>query len=168
TEISIPKEENCDTCSGSGAKPGTKKETCSHCQGSGQLNQEQNTPFGRVVNRRACHYCQGTGEIIPDKCTTCGGTGRVKKNVNIQVSIPAGIDEGQQIRGSGKGEYGMTGGARVEIFVVTVNQPREEFTREGDDIFLELSITFAQAALGDEISVPPGHGKVMFTMPAGP
>lgn len=167
TEISIPKEENCDTCSGSGAKPGTKKETCSHCQGSGQLNQEQNTPFGRVVNRRACHYCQGTGEIIPDKCTTCGGTGKVKKNVNIQVSIPAGIDEGQQIRVTGKGEPGRNGGPPGDLFVVIVIQPHEYFNREGDHIFLELPITFAQAALGDEISVPTVHGKVMFKIPAG-
>src|SRR5699024_11843218 len=109
TEISIPKEENCDTCSGSGAKPGTKKETCSHCQGSGQLNQEQNTPFGRVVNRRACHYCRGTGGIIPDKCRTCGGTGRVKKNVNIQVSIEAGIGDGHYNRVCGKGDPDKNG-----------------------------------------------------------
>src|SRR5690625_4284284 len=97
TEISIPKEESCGTCHGSGAKPGTKPKTCNHCHGSGQLNTEQNTPFGRVVNRRACHYCQGTGKIIPEKCTTCGGTGRVKKHAKIKVSIPAGINEGQQI-----------------------------------------------------------------------
>lgn len=167
TEISIPKEENCDTCDGSGAKPGTKKETCSHCRGSGQLNQEQNTPFGKVVNRRACHHCQGTGEFIPDKCTTCGGAGRVKKNVNIQVSIPAGIDEGQQIRVSGRGEPGKNGGPPGDLFVVIMIQPHEFFNRDGDHIFLELPITFAQAALGDEISVPTVHGKVMFKIPAG-
>ena len=167
TEITIPKEEKCDTCDGSGAKPGTKKKTCPHCQGSGQLNQEQNTPFGKVVNRRACHYCQGTGEIIPDKCEDCGGTGRVKKNVTIKVSIPAGIDEGQQIRVSGKGEPGKNGGPPGDLFVVIAIKPHEFFRREGDHIFLELPITFAQAALGDEISVPTVHGKVMFKIPAG-
>lgn len=79
TDIEVSQEEECDTCHGSGAKPGTKAETCSHCHGSGQLNQEQNTPFGRVVNRRVCHYCNGTGKIIPEKCETCGGSGTVNK-----------------------------------------------------------------------------------------
>ncbi len=167
TEISIPKEESCGTCHGSGAKPGTKPQTCHHCHGSGQLNTEQNTPFGRVVNRRACHYCQGTGKIIPDKCTTCGGTGRVKKHVKIKVSIPAGINEGQQIRVSGKGEAGVNGGPPGDLFVVVSVKDHEFFTREGDHIFLELPITFAQAALGDEIEVPTVHGKVMFKIPPG-
>lgn len=167
TEISIPKDEECDTCHGSGAKPGTKKKTCSHCHGSGQLNQEQNTPFGKVVNRRVCHFCQGTGEIIEDKCTTCGGTGKVKKHVKIKVSIPAGIDEGQQIRVSGRGEPGKNGGPPGDLFVVIAIKPHEFFQRDGDHIFLELPITFAQAALGDEISVPTVHGKVMFKIPAG-
>src|SRR5690606_18070315 len=78
TDIHIPKEEKCDTCHGTGAKPGTHPDTCNHCHGTGQLNQEQSTPFGRIVNRRACHYCQGTGKIIREKCTTCGGNGTVK------------------------------------------------------------------------------------------
>lgn len=79
TEIEIPREEDCGTCKGSGAKPGTKVENCSHCHGTGQLNVEQNTAFGRIVNRRACHHCQGTGKIIPNKCSTCGGDGKVQK-----------------------------------------------------------------------------------------
>ncbi len=79
TEIEIPREETCQTCDGSGAKPGTKPENCSHCGGSGQLNVEQNTPFGRVVNRRVCHHCEGTGKIVKHKCSTCGGKGKVKK-----------------------------------------------------------------------------------------
>ncbi len=83
TEIEIPREENCDTCSGSGAKKGTKAETCSHCHGSGQLNIEQNTPFGKIVNRRVCNYCHGTGKEIKHKCSTCGGTGKVKKRHKI-------------------------------------------------------------------------------------
>src|SRR5699024_11015785 len=116
TEISIPKEEECDTCRGSGAKPGTKPETCSHCNGSGQLNTEQDTPFGRVVNRRACHYCQGTGKIIKDTCTSCNGPRRMKKNVKVKVPIPAGIDAGQQIRIAGKGEPGINGGPPGDLF----------------------------------------------------
>ncbi|MEC5422206.1 molecular chaperone DnaJ [Virgibacillus sp. C22-A2] len=167
TDINIPKEENCDTCQGSGAKPGTKPKTCSHCNGSGQLNTEQNTPFGRVVNKRVCHHCNGSGKIIPEKCNTCGGAGRVKKHNKIHISIPAGIDEGQQIRVSGKGEAGVNGGPPGDLYVVVQIKPHDFFEREGDHIFCELPLTFTQAALGDEVEVPTVHGKVMLKIPAG-
>ncbi|MEN1969351.1 molecular chaperone DnaJ [Lentibacillus sp. N15] len=166
-DISIPKEETCETCHGSGAKPGTKTETCSHCHGSGQLNTEQNTPFGKVVNRRVCNYCHGTGKIIPEKCRTCGGSGTVKKQKKIHISIPAGIDEGQQIRVSGKGEAGVNGGPAGDLYVVVRVKTHEFYEREGDHIFCELPITFTQAALGDEVEVPTVHGKVMLKIPAG-
>ncbi|RKQ37833.1 molecular chaperone DnaJ [Oceanobacillus halophilus] len=167
TDIHIPKEETCDSCSGSGAKPGTKVDTCSHCHGTGQLNQEQNTPFGRVVNRRVCHYCSGSGKIIKEKCNTCGGAGKVKKNKKIHIKIPAGIDEGQQIRVSGKGEPGINGGPAGDLFVVIQIRAHDFFEREGDNIYCELPINFAQAALGDEIEVPTVHGKVKLKVPAG-
>ncbi|WP_152656298.1 molecular chaperone DnaJ [Oceanobacillus sp. CFH 90083] len=167
TDIEVPQEEECDTCHGSGAKPGTKVETCSHCQGSGQLNQEQNTPFGRVVNRRVCHYCQGSGKIIPEKCHTCGGSGTVNNKKKIHIKIPAGIDEGQQIRVAGKGEPGKNGGPAGDLFVVVHVRKHDFFVREGDHIFCELPLTFAQAALGDEIEVPTVHGKVKLRIPAG-
>ncbi|MCG3418655.1 molecular chaperone DnaJ [Oceanobacillus jordanicus] len=167
TDITIPKEENCDTCDGSGAKPGTKTKTCSHCNGSGQLNMEQNTPFGRVVNKRVCNYCSGTGKIIPEKCNTCGGNGKVKKHKKIHITIPAGIDEGQQIRVSGKGEAGVNGGPPGDLYVVVQVRRDEFFEREGDHIFCELPLTFAQAALGDEVEVPTVHGNVMLKIPAG-
>jgi len=166
-EITIPKEEECDTCHGSGARPGSKVETCSHCHGSGQLNTEQNTPFGRVVNRRVCHYCNGSGKIIPEKCPTCHGSGRVKKQKKIKVSIPAGIDEGQQIRVSGKGEAGVNGGPAGDLFVVIQVKPHDYFERQGDNIYCELPLTYTQAALGDEIEVPTVHGNVMLKIPAG-
>ncbi|GAA0482813.1 molecular chaperone DnaJ [Salinibacillus aidingensis] len=167
TDIQIPKEENCDTCNGTGAKAGSHPETCSHCGGSGQLNQEQNTPFGRVVNRRVCHYCQGTGKIIKDKCNTCGGSGKVKTHKKIHISIPAGIDNGQQIRVAGHGEPGVNGGPAGDLFVVARVQPHEFFERDGDDIRCELPLTFTQAALGDELEVPTVHGKVKLKVPAG-
>ncbi len=167
TDITIPKEENCDTCNGSGAKPGTKTKTCSHCNGSGQLNMEQNTPFGRVVNKRVCNYCSGTGKIIPEKCNTCGGNGKVKKHKKIHITIPAGIDEGQQIRVTGKGEAGVNGGPPGDLYVVVQVRRDEFFEREGDHIFCELPLTFAQAALGDEVEVPTVHGNVMLKIPAG-
>ncbi|WP_062050032.1 molecular chaperone DnaJ [Bacillus sp. JCM 19034] len=167
TEIEIPREETCQTCSGSGAKSGTKPETCSHCGGSGQLNVEQNTPFGRVVNRRVCHYCSGTGKQIKHKCSTCGGTGKVKKRKKISVKVPAGIDHGQQLRVSGQGEAGTNGGPPGDLFVVFNVKSHEFFERDGDDIYCEMPLTFAQVALGDEIEVPTLTGKVKLKIPAG-
>ncbi|CAH0192155.1 Chaperone protein DnaJ [Peribacillus simplex] len=167
TEIEIPREENCDTCKGSGAKPGTKVENCSHCHGTGQLNVEQNTAFGRIVNRRACHHCQGTGKIIPNKCSTCGGDGKVQKRKKIQVKVPAGIDDGQQLRVTGQGEPGINGGPAGDLYVVFHVRSHEFFERDGDDIYCEMPVTFAQAALGDEIEVPTLHGKVKLKIPAG-
>ncbi|KQL53497.1 molecular chaperone DnaJ [Heyndrickxia shackletonii] len=167
TEIEIPREEECDTCHGSGAKPGTKPETCPHCHGSGQLNTEQNTPFGKIVNRRVCNYCNGTGQLIKDKCRTCGGSGKVKKRRKINVKIPAGIDDGQQLRVSGQGEPGINGGPSGDLYVVFHVRDHEFFERDGDDIYCEVPITFTQAALGDEIEVPTLHGKVKLKVPAG-
>ncbi|MDT9025453.1 molecular chaperone DnaJ [Rossellomorea yichunensis] len=167
TEIEIPREEECDTCHGSGAKPGTKVNTCSHCNGSGQLNVEQNTPFGRIVNRRVCHYCNGTGKQIKEKCSTCGGAGKVQKRRKISIKIPAGIDDGQQLRVTGQGEPGINGGPAGDLYVVFHVRSHDFFERNGDDIYCEMPVTFAQAALGDEIEVPTLHGKVKLKVPAG-
>ncbi len=167
TDVELPKEETCETCDGSGAKPGTKPKTCTHCNGSGQLNVEQNTPFGRVVNKRVCNHCNGTGKIIPEKCQTCGGDGKVKKRKKIHISIPAGIDDGQQIRISGQGEPGVNGGPAGDLYVVVQVKSHEFYQRDGDHIFCEMPITFAQAALGDEIEIPTVHGKVKLKIPAG-
>lgn len=167
TTIEIPREETCDTCKGSGARPGTKPETCSHCGGAGQLNVEQNTPFGKIVNRRVCQYCSGTGKQIKHKCSTCGGSGRVNKRKTIKVNIPAGVDDGQQMRVSGQGEPGVNGGPPGDLFVVFHVRAHEFFERDGDDIYCEMPLTFAQAALGDEIEVPTLHGKVKLKVPAG-
>ncbi|WP_409297596.1 molecular chaperone DnaJ [Peribacillus sp. SCS-26] len=167
TDIEIPRDEECETCFGTGAKPGTKPETCSHCHGSGQLNVEQNTPFGKIVNRRVCNHCQGTGKIIPHKCSTCGGAGTVTKRKKIHVNIPAGIDDGQQLRVSGQGEPGVNGGPPGDLYVVFQVRTHEFFKRRGDDILCEMPVTVVQAALGDEILVPTLHGKVSLKIPAG-
>lgn len=167
TEVEIASDENCDTCHGSGAKPGTSKDTCSHCGGAGQVNVQQNTPFGRIVNRRACEHCRGTGQIIKEKCTTCHGAGKVRKRKKINIKIPAGIDDGQQIRISGKGEAGTNGGPSGDLYVVVRVRQHEFFERNGDDIICEMPLTFAQAALGDEVEVPTVHGKVKLKIPAG-
>lgn len=167
TTIEIPQDETCETCKGSGAKPGTTPETCSHCHGTGQLNVEQNTPFGKIVNRRVCQHCSGTGKIIKQKCSTCHGKGTVKKRNKIQIKVPAGVDDGQQLRVPGKGEPGINGGPAGDLYVVFQIKPHEFFERDGDDIYCEMPITFAQAALGDEIEVPTIHGKVKLKIPAG-
>lgn len=167
TEIKIPREEDCGTCDGSGAKKGTSPKTCSHCGGSGEISVTQDTPLGRMVNRRACPHCQGTGKIIPEKCTTCRGTGKVEKTVKIKVTIPEGVDDGQQLRVSGQGEPGVNGGPSGDLFIVFRVKPHEKFIREGDDIYLELGLTFPQAALGDEIEVPTVQGNVNLKVPAG-
>lgn len=167
TDVELPKEETCDTCHGSGAKPGTKPETCTHCKGSGQLNVEQNTPFGRVVNKRVCHHCNGTGKKITDKCSACGGNGKVKKKKKIHISIPAGIDDGQQIRIAGQGEPGANGGPAGDLYVVVQVRDHEFYQRDGDHIFCEMPVTYAQAALGDEVEIPTVHGKVKLKVPAG-
>lgn len=167
TDIEIPREEECDTCDGTGAKPGTKVDTCKHCHGSGQISVEQNTPFGRIVNRRVCHYCNGTGKEIKERCTTCSGTGKVTRRNKIHVKIPAGVDDGQQLRVAGKGEAGINGGPAGDLYIVFHIRSHEFFERDGDDIYCEMPITFVQAAIGDEVEVPTLHGKVKLKVPAG-
>lgn len=167
TEVTIPREESCDTCHGTGAKPGTSPKVCSTCHGTGQQEVVQNTPFGRIANRRVCQTCRGTGKIIVDKCGTCHGEGRVRKQRRIKVNIPAGVDDGQQIRINGEGEGGRNGGPAGDLYIVLRVKSHEYFDREGDDIYLEVPITFAQAALGDEIEVPTLTERVKMKIPAG-
>lgn len=167
TIIEVPREETCDTCKGTGAKPGTSPETCSHCHGTGQISIEHTTPFGRIINKKVCHHCQGTGQIIREKCSACRGTGKVKKRRKISVKIPAGIDDGQQLRVAGQGEPGINGGPPGDLYIIFRVRPHEFFERDGNDIFCEIPITFTQAALGDEIEVPTLYGKVKLKIPAG-
>ena len=167
TDITIPRTENCDTCHGSGAKPGTKPETCSTCRGSGQQEVVQNTAFGRIVNRRVCSTCNGQGKIIKDKCGDCHGSGKVKKQRKIHVKIPAGVDDGAQLRISGEGEPGLRGGPSGDLYIILRVKPHDFFEREGDDIYCEIPLTFAQAALGDEIEIPTLTEKVKLKIPAG-
>lgn len=167
TEITIPKEEVCDTCNGSGAKPGTSPEKCPLCGGTGEVESLQQTPFGRIVNRRTCNRCHGTGKIIIERCQTCQGAGRIRKHKRIQINIPAGVDDESQIRIAGEGEPGYNGGPPGDLYIVLRVKPDDFFERQGDDIYCEVPINFAQAALGDEIEVPTLDGKVKLKIPAG-
>lgn len=167
TELTIPRTEECDLCFGTGAKPGTKPETCSTCRGSGQQEVVQNTAFGRMVNRRVCSTCNGQGKIIKEKCSGCHGSGKVKKQRKINVKIPAGVDDGAQLRVTGEGESGLRGGPAGDLYVVIRVKSHDFFEREGDDIYCEVPLTFAQAALGDEIEIPTMTEKVKLKIPAG-
>ncbi|WP_409341373.1 molecular chaperone DnaJ [Paenibacillus sp. MBLB4367] len=166
-DITIPRTENCDRCHGSGAKPGTKPETCTVCKGSGQQEVIQNTAFGRIVNRRVCSACNGQGQIVKDKCGECHGNGKIKKQRKIHVKVPAGVDDGAQLRVSGEGESGAKGGPPGDLYIVIRVKSHEFFEREGDDIYCEVPLTFAQAALGDEIEIPTLTEKVKLKIPAG-
>ncbi|WP_232695387.1 molecular chaperone DnaJ [Brevibacillus daliensis] len=166
-EIEITKEVNCDTCHGSGAKPGSKVDTCSRCNGTGQEEVQANTPFGRIVNRRVCSICHGNGKQIKEKCNTCHGAGRMKIKRKININIPAGVDDGQQMRVTGEGEAGANGGPSGDVYIMFRIRKHDFFERDGVDIYCEMPITFAQAALGDEIEVPTVDGRVKLKIPAG-
>ncbi|RKD23988.1 molecular chaperone DnaJ [Ammoniphilus oxalaticus] len=166
-EIEIPKDLECDLCHGSGAQPGTEVDTCQTCRGSGQQEQVANTPFGRVVNRRTCSSCGGKGTLIKVKCSECRGIGTVRKRRKIHLSIPAGVDEGAQLRVPGEGEPGVNGGPPGDLYVVMRVKQDDFFERDGNHIYCEIPISFAQAALGDEIEVPTVDERVKLKIPAG-
>lgn len=152
-EIEVPRTESCDTCKGSGAKPGTKAETCSVCKGTGQTSFVQNTILGRISSVRTCERCQGSGKVIPSPCTTCGGKGLVRKRRKVTVRVPAGVDTGTRLRMSGEGEAGLRGGPPGDLFVVMRVRPHAVFRRSGADLLVDLHISFPKAALGGKAKV---------------
>lgn len=166
-EIIIPREEECGTCHGTGAKSGTKPETCSTCKGTGQEEVIQNTRFGRIVNRRVCSTCQGTGKIIKEKCVVCDGVGRVRNRKKLNIKIPAGVDNGSQIKISGEGEAGINGGPSGDLYIVLRVKAHKLFERKDTDIYYDMPISFVQASLGDEVEVPTIDGKVKLKIPEG-
>ncbi|MBK4734865.1 molecular chaperone DnaJ [Noviherbaspirillum pedocola] len=163
TTIRVPSWDNCETCHGSGAKPGTSPTTCPTCAGHGQVRMQQ----GFFSIQQTCPKCHGSGKVIPDPCPTCSGAGRIKRNKTLEVKIPAGIDDGMRIRSSGNGEPGMNGGPPGDLYVEIHIKPHPVFQREGDDLHCEMPISYAAAALGGEIEVPTLGGKVSFTVPEG-
>lgn len=167
TTIKYKRKEECHTCHGSGAKEGTSPVTCSKCHGSGATQVERNTPFGRVMTQATCDVCNGTGKEIKEKCTTCHGSGSETVDHTLKVTVPAGIEDDQQMRLSGQGEAGKNGGPYGDLYVVFRVRPSDKFTREGSEIYYDLPLSFAQAALGDEIKVPTVHGNVKLKVPAG-
>ncbi|WP_049059300.1 molecular chaperone DnaJ [Enterococcus faecium] len=166
-EIKYNREEICHTCGGNGAKPGTQPTTCHKCHGAGTINVERQTPLGRVMSRQTCDVCHGTGKEIKEPCPTCHGSGHEKKAHSVKVNVPAGVEEGQQMRLAGQGEAGENGGPFGDLYVVFRVEESDIFDREGSEIYYELPLSFVQAALGDEVQVPTVHGDVKLKIPAG-
>ncbi|WP_225744124.1 molecular chaperone DnaJ [Marinilactibacillus sp. Marseille-P9653] len=167
TTVRYKRDEECNTCGGDGAKPGTSPQTCSQCGGAGAINVERNTPFGRVMTQQACPTCNGTGQEIKEKCDVCHGSGHTKEQHSVKVTVPAGVEDGNQMRLQGQGDAGKNGGPYGDLYVVFRVAGSKEFDRRGPEIYYELPINMVQAALGDELQVPTVHGKVKFKIPAG-
>ena len=166
-EVSVTRMEACPDCKGSGAKPGTGRETCSQCGGSGRIRINQTTPFGQFQTVKTCSACGGSGSIIKEPCPKCDGSGRVRKHHKIKVNVPAGVDNGSRLRMQGEGEGGVNGGSNGDLFIYVTVKPHKFFKREGDNVFLEQQISFAEAALGADIEVPTLDGPVKLTIPEG-
>ncbi|HIU76789.1 MAG TPA: molecular chaperone DnaJ [Candidatus Pelethocola excrementipullorum] len=166
-EIELTLKDTCKTCSGSGAKPGTSPETCSRCNGSGQITQTQQSMFGMIRNVQTCPECGGSGQVIKEKCSDCHGSGYIANRKKIQVSVPAGIDNGQSIRIREKGEPGRNGGPRGDLLVEVQVARHPIFQRQDMNIFSTAPITFAQAALGGDVRISTVDGDVVYTVKAG-
>ena len=159
--------ELCPECNGTGAARGTSPQTCPECGGSGQVRQQQRTAFGVMSTTRQCSRCRGTGKIVNNPCKSCNGSGRVRKNRTIEVSIPAGIDDGQIISIRGKGDAGMNGGPSGDLRISVNVRPHTLFERKGIDVWCTIPVTFVQAALGSEIQIPTLDGKINYDLHEG-
>ena len=165
--IKITKIDNCPDCGGSGAEKGSTPKTCPVCHGSGQVTSVQRTPFGQMRTQHVCDNCRGRGKIVDKPCHTCAGKGRIRHTVEKTVDIPAGIDDGQIINLRGGGDAGINGGPAGDLRINVNMRPHPIFERRGFDVYCDIPITFAQAALGAEITVPTLDGKVKFTIHEG-
>lgn len=165
--IQIQRLESCDTCGGTGAKKGTTPETCSECGGTGQVKVQQRTPIGVIQTTRTCTKCSGKGKVIRETCPGCRGMGRVRKSKTLEVSVPAGIDDGQTFVLRGQGDHGVNGGPAGDVNIMVSLRQDSLFERDGFDVWCDIPITFSQAVLGDEIVVPTIDGKVQYTVPEG-
>ena len=167
TQVSYTRSETCSTCQGSGAEKGTHPTTCDKCQGTGYMTITQQSLVGVVRRQTTCDKCHGRGVIIEHPCQTCHGNGVVDGKNTIEVNIPAGIDNGQQLRYEGQGEAGKNGGPYGDLYISYRIKPSKEFERSGNTIYTTVPISFAQATLGDEINVKTVHGEKKLKIPAG-
>lgn len=166
-KIDVTLKDPCTKCNGTGAKPGTQPQTCSKCGGKGQVVYTQQSMLGMVRNVQPCPDCHGTGKIIKEKCPDCYGTGYISSKKTIEVSIPAGIDNGQCVRIQGKGEPGVNGGQRGDLLVAVMISADPEFERDGYNIFSNVKISYPTAVLGGEIKVRTVDGEVLYDVKPG-
>ena len=163
SEIRIPSFDECDTCHGSGAKPGTSPKTCGTCQGQGVVQMRQ----GFFSVQQTCPHCRGTGKVVTDPCSPCHGQGKIKRQKTLEIKIPAGIDDGMRIRSTGNGEPGTNGGPPGDLYIEIRIKKHDVFQRDGDDLHCAVPISFTTAALGGEISVPTLSGEAAIDLPEG-
>jgi molecular chaperone DnaJ len=162
-QIRIPTWDTCDTCHGSGAKPGTQAKSCGTCHGSGTVTSR----MGPFAMQQTCPTCGGSGKVIPEPCATCHGKGRVKKTKTLEVKIPQGIDDGMRIRSAGNGEPGVNGGPPGDLYIEIHVAKHDVFERDGDDLHCEVPIGIATASLGGKVQVPTLDGKAEIELPEG-
>ena len=161
--IRVPRLAECDTCHGSGAKPGSSPKTCQTCNGQGQVRMQQ----GFFAIQQTCPRCQGQGKVVTDPCGDCRGQGRKEESKTLSVKIPAGVDTGDRVRLSGEGEAGISGGSSGDLYVQVNVKEHRIFKRDGKDLYCEVPISFTDAALGGELEVPTLNGRVMLKIPVG-
>ena len=166
-EIRIRHLETCQTCKGSGARPGTGSRTCTTCNGTGQVRRATRTPFGTFAQVSVCPTCDGAGEVIEEKCDVCGGSGRKQETKKLKITIPAGVDNGMKLRVAREGDAGLKGGPPGDLFVYLTVENDGEFQREGNDIKSDITISYIQAILGCTIKVNTVDGQEDLTIPAG-
>jgi molecular chaperone DnaJ len=166
-EIAFDRLAHCDVCRGSGAKPGTMILPCDRCGGSGTVRSARHTPLGQIVTQMACTRCGGEGHVISHPCEACGGRGRMGTETRLTVNVPAGVDDGARIRIAGNGEGGSRGGPPGDLYVYLSIAPHPLFKRNGRDTFVDVPVSFTQAALGATIDVPTLSGGVEMTVPPG-
>jgi len=166
-EINITREEECSECNGSGAKKGTHAKTCPTCHGSGQMQKQVRTPFGTMMSATTCSTCNGTGETIDEKCSKCRGRKTETVKAKKSVKIPAGIDDGSTLRIAGEGQPGSKGGPKGDVYLTINVLPHKQFERDGNNVWLEIPISFTQATLGADIEVPTLDGKVKYKITEG-
>lgn len=165
--IPVTFDEICPTCNGTGAKSPNDIKTCPHCNGLGYVRVQKRTMFGVMDAQETCPHCGGKGKIITNSCPTCNGTGYRRKKVDLDIKIPAGINNGQQIRVQGKGERGINGGPNGDLFIEVNVKPHPYFERQGNDIHIEIPIDFIDAALGIKVDIPTIYGESTLTIPEG-
>ena len=166
-EIRISHLETCNTCEGSGAKPGTRPRTCTACNGAGQVRRATRTPFGIFNQVSTCPTCNGSGEVVEDRCETCGGSGQKQTTKKLKITVPAGVENGTRLRVSGEGDAGKRNGPAGDLYVYLVVNDDAKFKRDGINILSDLKVSYLQAILGCELDVETVDGKVTMQVPPG-